>query len=80
MFEPKGIVCAADDTVEPLVMGLSPTGKRTRIVNGMGIVHQCRDWGLAVKAVLQSQTAPLVTSREIGNGETVGSIRDLRLE
>ncbi|RDW69104.1 uncharacterized protein DSM5745_08864 [Aspergillus mulundensis] len=70
----QGIVCCADDTLEPRV--LDPE-RKVAVINGMGVRHRCRDARGVLEAVGRSQREPVRLAREIVGGETVRGVLGL---
>ncbi len=73
----KGIVCAADDTVEPSFVAETSDGTKIRVIDGDGVVHKCRDFNVVYEAMIYSQTQPFVTDRELKAGDSVRGILNL---
>ena len=70
----QAILCAADDTVEPADIWISAEGKKVRILNGIGQLHQCRDPEAVWHAVTDSESGP-VKAWDFQNGDTLSSLR-----
>jgi hypothetical protein len=68
----KGIICAADDTIEPPQV-FKYKGKTARVINGFGRVHQCRDSDWIRDAVLRSEQTPF-TAWDFENGDTLSKL------
>jgi hypothetical protein len=55
----KGIICAADDTIEPPKTMLNEQGQNIRFIDGVGqIIHQCHDPAPLWHAVRESDARP----------------------
>lgn len=74
----KGILCAADDTLEPSSIETGRNGKPVRAVNGVGIQHQCRDSQAIREAVQRSEETPVILARKLRIGDTVMALIDGR--
>ncbi|KAL4899980.1 hypothetical protein BDW74DRAFT_183116 [Aspergillus multicolor] len=73
----QGIVCCADDTLEPRVIDAE---RKVAVVNGMGVAHRCRDGRGVLDAVRVSQAEPVRLGKEIVGGETVRGVLGLEDE
>lgn len=71
-------MCAADDTIEPSFVAETSDGKRVRVIDGDGVVHQCRDFDGMYAAVMKTQIEPFGLERELRDGDTVHSTLELR--
>ncbi|KAJ9228939.1 hypothetical protein DTO169E5_9028 [Paecilomyces variotii] len=68
----QGILCAADDTIEPPRRVKNEHGEHTVVVDGVGHTHQCRDPVSLWQAVMNSETHPIDLS-ELRKGEGLRS-------
>ncbi|KAE8352699.1 hypothetical protein BDV28DRAFT_165358 [Aspergillus coremiiformis] len=55
----QGIICAADDTIEPPHHVLNREGRKVRIIDGVGHTHACRDPTSLWRAVQNSELHPI---------------------
>jgi hypothetical protein len=69
-------MCAADDTIEPSFVAETPAGEKVRVINGDGVVQQCRRFGAVYTAMVQSQTKPIAMERGLASGDTLREILD----
>ncbi|KAB8250686.1 hypothetical protein BDV35DRAFT_388780 [Aspergillus flavus] len=67
----QGILCAADDTIEPRIIDWE---KKVAVVNGMNVVHQCRNSAFVLETVERSNQNSVLVDRELRVGETLGSL------
>ncbi|KAH9211490.1 hypothetical protein DL95DRAFT_392509 [Leptodontidium sp. 2 PMI_412] len=74
----QAIMCAADDTIEPSFVAETSDGKRVRVIDGDGVVHQCRDFDGMYAAVMKIQIEHFGLERELRDGDIVYSTLELR--
>lgn len=70
----QGIMCSADDTLEPSFEGILETGDKVIIVDGVGNNHQCRSVDSLHEVILGSQGKPLRVDRDLTGGDTLSDI------
>ncbi len=70
-------MCAADDTIEPSFVSETITGEKVRVINGDGVVHQCRRFDNVYTAMVRSQTKPIAMERGLLPGDTLREILHL---
>ncbi len=63
-------MCAADDTIEPSFISETPTGEKVRVIDGDGVVHQCRRFDDVYTAMVRSHTKPIAMERGLLPGES----------
>lgn len=70
----QAAMCSADDTLEPSFDGVLETGEKVIVIDGVGTYHQCKSTEGLHNVMLQSQKKPLVVTRGLEVGDTLGGI------
>ncbi|PYI07695.1 hypothetical protein BO78DRAFT_428817 [Aspergillus sclerotiicarbonarius CBS 121057] len=70
----QAIICAADDTIERGEEEEMQDGKKVKLIEGVGVVHRCRESGYIWDGVAKSVEEPVMVAGEVREGETVGDL------